>query len=156
MCFPYSSTSRNQAYKQQYKRLQRDTGMKYKNGFFLKRFVPKLWRHLLTATVPGDIQAPFSLLFQRWSILKLSKRLTVGYALPGTPLDIRQKAKVLWQSLSMLTQCSKHVTISHKFRIGVCALRARARVESCVNGTDTWTLCSPHPLIVDCLLVIMA
>ena len=29
VCFPYSGTSRNQAYKQQYQRLQRDTGMKY-------------------------------------------------------------------------------------------------------------------------------
>ena len=36
VCFPYSGTSRNQAYKQQYQRLQRDTGMKYKNGFFFK------------------------------------------------------------------------------------------------------------------------
>ena len=33
---PYSGTSRNQAYKQQYQRLQRDTGMKYKKGFFFK------------------------------------------------------------------------------------------------------------------------
>ena len=36
VCFPYSGTSRNQAYKQQYQRLQRDTGMKCKKGFFLK------------------------------------------------------------------------------------------------------------------------
>ena len=36
VCFPYSGTSRNQAYKQQYQRLQRDTGMKYKMGFFFK------------------------------------------------------------------------------------------------------------------------
>ena len=36
LCFPYSGTSCNQAYKQQYQRLQRDTGMKYKEGFFLK------------------------------------------------------------------------------------------------------------------------
>ena len=36
VCFPYSGTSRNQAYKQQYQRLQRDTGMKYKKGFFFK------------------------------------------------------------------------------------------------------------------------
>ena len=70
-------------------------------------------------TVPGDIQAPLSLLFQRRSILKLFKRLTVGYALPGTLLDIRQRAKVLWQSLSLLNQCSKHVTIPHNFRICV-------------------------------------
>ena len=32
----FSGTSRNQAYKQQYQRLQRDTGMKYKKGFFFK------------------------------------------------------------------------------------------------------------------------
>ena len=36
VCFPYSGTSRNQAYKQQYQRLQRDTGMKYKKEFFFK------------------------------------------------------------------------------------------------------------------------
>ena len=36
VCFPYSGTSRNQAYKQQFQRLQRDTGMKYKMGFFFK------------------------------------------------------------------------------------------------------------------------
>ena len=36
VCFPYSGTSRNQAYKQQYQRLQRDTDMKYKKGFFFK------------------------------------------------------------------------------------------------------------------------
>ena len=36
VCFPYSGTSRNQAYKQQYQRLQRDMGMKYKKGFFFK------------------------------------------------------------------------------------------------------------------------
>ena len=36
VCFPYSGTSRNQTYKQQYQRLQRDTGMKYKKGFFFK------------------------------------------------------------------------------------------------------------------------
>ena len=36
VCFPYSGTSHNQAYKQQYQRFQRDTGMKYKNEFFFK------------------------------------------------------------------------------------------------------------------------
>ena len=36
VCFPYSGTSRNQAYKQQYQRLQSDMGMKYITGFFLK------------------------------------------------------------------------------------------------------------------------
>ena len=91
--------------------------MKY--NFFLKRFVPKLWRHLFTVTVSGNIQASLSLLFQRRSILKLFKRLMVGYALPGTPLDIRQKARVLWQSLSLLSQCSEHVTIPYNFRICV-------------------------------------
>ena len=109
-------------------------------------------RHLLTVTVPGDIQAPLSLLFQRRSILKLFKRLTVVYALPGTPLDIRQKARVLWQSLSLLSQCSEHVTIPQNFRICVRALRTRAHVISRLNSTDIRLSCSPHPLIVDCLL----
>ena len=36
VCFPYSGTSRNHTYKQQYQRLQHDTGMKYKKGFFFK------------------------------------------------------------------------------------------------------------------------
>ena len=152
MCFPYSGTSRNQAYKQQYQRLQRDTGMKYKKGFFLKRFVLNLWHHLLTVTVPGDIQAPLSLLFQRRGILKLFKRLTVGYALPGTPLDIRQKARVLWQSLSLLSQCSEHVTIPHNFRICVRALCACARVVSHVNGMDIYRrrVRPTHLLLIAC------
>ena len=42
VCFPYSGTSRNQAYKQQYQRLQRDTGMKYKKGFFFKTLRSKV------------------------------------------------------------------------------------------------------------------
>ena len=49
VCFPYSGTSRNQAYKQQYQRLQRDTGMKYKGGFFFKTLRSKvmaLFTHL--------------------------------------------------------------------------------------------------------------
>ena len=36
VCVSVCGTSRNQAYKQQYQRLQRDTGMKYKKGFFFK------------------------------------------------------------------------------------------------------------------------
>ena len=36
VCPLIPAASRNQAYKQQYKRLQRDTGMKYKKGFFFK------------------------------------------------------------------------------------------------------------------------
>ena len=47
--FPYSGTLRNQAYKQQYQRLQRDTGMKYKKGFFFKTLrseVMALFTHL--------------------------------------------------------------------------------------------------------------
>ena len=44
--------------------------------------------------VPADIQAPLSLLFRRRSILKLLRRLTMGYALPETPLDINQKTRV--------------------------------------------------------------
>ena len=49
VCFPYSGTSRNQAYKQQYQRLQRDTGMKFKKGFFVKTLrseVMALFTHL--------------------------------------------------------------------------------------------------------------
>ena len=49
--------------------------------------------------VLSDIQAPLSLLFRRRSILKLFRRLTVGYALPGTPLE---KTKDLWL-------CSVHI-----------------------------------------------
>ena len=100
-------------------------------------------------STPGDIQAPLSLLFQRRSILKLFKRLTVGYALPGTPLDIRQKARVLWQSLS---QCSEHVTPAPPRIISVFACMRCAHARACVNGTDIRTSCLPHPLIVDCLL----
>ena len=36
VCPLIPAASRNQAYKQQYQRLQRDTGMKYKKGFFFK------------------------------------------------------------------------------------------------------------------------
>ena len=46
--------------------------------------------------VPGDIQASLILLLRQRSILKLFRRLTVGYALPGTLLDINQKTRVLW------------------------------------------------------------
>ena len=53
--------------------------------------------------VPADIQAPLSLFFRRRSILKLFRRLTMAYVLPGTPLDINQKTRVLWQSLSLLS-----------------------------------------------------
>ena len=41
----------------------------------------------------------------------------MGYALPGTPLDINQKAKVLWQSKPMfrivnaLTLCARQIYI---------------------------------------------
>ena len=65
VCFPYSGTSRNQAYKQQYQRLQRDTGMKYKKGFFLKRFVPKLWRRLLTSSSSGVVSGMLVPFFRR-------------------------------------------------------------------------------------------
>ena len=36
VCPLIPAASRNQAYKQQYQRLQRDTGMKFKKGFFFK------------------------------------------------------------------------------------------------------------------------
>ena len=59
----------------------------------------------------------------------------MGYALPGTPLDIRQKAKVLWQSESSGSQCSEHVIIPHNFCICMHALHAH------VNGTDIRMSC---------------
>ena len=64
--FPYSGTSRNQAYKQQYQRLQRDTGMKYKKDFSLKRFVPKLWRRLLTSSSSGVVSGILVPFFRRY------------------------------------------------------------------------------------------
>ena len=97
-------------------------------------------------SIPGVIQA---LLFQRRDILKLFKRLTVGYALRRPPLDIRQKANVFWQSLSLLSQLmfrTHNVTVMHNFCIYVCA-----RVVSRMNGTNIWMSCLPHPLIF-CLL----
>ena len=65
VCFPYSGTSRNQEYKQQYQRLQRDTGMKYKRDFSLKRFVPKLWRRLLTSSSSGVVSGILVPFFRR-------------------------------------------------------------------------------------------
>ena len=65
VCFPYSGTSRNQAYKQQYQRLQRDTGMKLKRDFSLKRFVPKLWRRLLTSSNSGVVSGILVPFFRR-------------------------------------------------------------------------------------------
>ena len=65
VCFPYSGTSCNQAYKQQYQRLQRDTGMKYKKDFSLKRFVPKLWRRLLTSSSSGVVSGILVPFFRR-------------------------------------------------------------------------------------------
>ena len=53
VCFPYSGTSHNQAYKQQYQRLQRDTGMKYKKGFFFK-------------TLRSEVMASFTHLEYLW------------------------------------------------------------------------------------------
>ena len=65
LCFPYSGTSRNQAYKKQYQRLQRDTDMKYKRDFSLKRFVPKLWRRLLTSSSSGVVSGILVPFFRR-------------------------------------------------------------------------------------------
>ena len=64
VCFPYSGTSRNQAYKQQYQRLQRDTG-NIKRDFSLKRFVPKLWRRLLTSSSSGVVSGILVPFFRR-------------------------------------------------------------------------------------------
>ena len=59
----------------------------------------------------------------------------MGYALPGILLDITNNASVLWQSLSLLSQCSEHVTIPC-----ACAVRMRESdmtdIISRVNGTD--------------------
>ena len=67
-------------------------GDHFKKSFFLNAsFKSDGIINLFTVSVPSDIQAPLSLLFQRRNILKFFKRLTVDYALPGTPLDIRQK-----------------------------------------------------------------
>ena len=84
VCFPYPGTSRNQTYKQQYQRLQCDTGMKYKKEYFLKTIRSEVIASFAYRDSPLLHSAPLSLLFQLRSILKLFKRLTVGYALPGT------------------------------------------------------------------------
>ena len=61
VCFPYSGTSRNQAYKQQYQRLQRDTGMKYKKGFFFKTLRSKVMASFTSSSsgVVSGILVPF-------------------------------------------------------------------------------------------------
>ena len=126
VCFPYSGTSRNQAYKQQYQRLQHNTGMKYKKEFFLKMLHSEVMALFAYRDSPRRHLSALELAFSMTENSKLFKRLTVGYALPGTPLNIRQKARVLWQSLSLLSQCSKHVTIPHNFRICVRVRNARS------------------------------
>ena len=89
----------------------------------------------------------------------VSGRAWFGNDCPGLPdsiserLAAMQKARVLWQSLSLLSQYSEHVTIPQNFRICVRA-SAGAGVASRVNGTDIRTSCSAHPLIVDCLLTL--
>ena len=64
MCFPYSGTSRNQAYKQQYQRLQRDTGMKYKKGFFFKTLRSEVMASFthLEYIAPASFQDPSAVL----------------------------------------------------------------------------------------------
>ena len=67
------------------------------------------------------------------------KSLMVGNMLPGTPLNIRQKARVLWQSLNLLSQLmfrTHDVTILRNFHICV-----HARVVSRMNSTDIRTSC---------------
>ena len=88
--FPYSGTSRNQAHKQQYQQLQRDTGMKYKKGFFLKTLRSEVMASFAYRDSPRRHSSALELAFSTTGILKLFKRLMVGYALPGTPLDIMQ------------------------------------------------------------------
>ena len=65
VCFPYSGTSRNQAYKQQYQRLQRDTGMKYKKGFFFKTLRSEVWRRLLPSSSSGVVSGMLVPFFRR-------------------------------------------------------------------------------------------
>ena len=62
VCFPYSGTSRNQAYKQQYQRLQRDTGMKYKKGFFFKTLRSEV---MLTSSYSGVVSGILVPFFRR-------------------------------------------------------------------------------------------
>ena len=76
-------------------------GNHFEKGVFSKNASFKSYGHLLTVSVPGNIQVPLSLLFQGRNTLKLFTRLTVGYMLPGTLLDIKQEARVLRQSLSI-------------------------------------------------------
>ena len=143
VCFPYSGTSRNRVYKQQYQRLQRDMGMKYKMGFFLKTLCSEVMasfayresrrRHSST------LELAFSLTEYSKVVLKANGGLRTSW---NTSLDIRQKARVLWQSLSLLSQCSEHLTIPHNFHI--CSARTCARgIPRELNGyTDV--VFAPH------------
>ena len=148
VCVSYSGTSHNQAYKQQYQRLQRDTGMKYKKGFFLKTLRSEVMASFAYRDSPRRHSSALELAFSTTEYFNVVKKANGGLRATWNTAHIRQKARVLWQSLSLLSQCSEHVTIPHNFRICVHALCARARMVSRVNGMDIRTSCSPHPLIV--------
>ena len=90
VCFPYSG---NQAYKQQYQRLQRDTGMKYKKGFFFNASFRSYGVVYSPRVAPASFQGSYIVPFFRRNYIRHERRRT----------DIRKS-------------------------------------------------CSPHPLIVDCLL----
>ena len=55
-CARVTSTSRNQAHKQQYQRLQRDTGMKYKKGFFFKTLRSEVMASFTHRVAPASFQ----------------------------------------------------------------------------------------------------
>ena len=104
----------------------------FKKEFSLKMRRLKVMASFAYHECPRRHSSALELFFQRRSILKLFKRLTLGYMVPGTSLNITQKARVLWQILSLLSQ-----------------LMFRTRDVTILHILD---MCSPHPLIVDCLL----
>ena len=82
-------------------------------GFLVKTLRSEVMASFAYHDSPRRHSSALELAFSTTEYSKVVKRLTVGYALPGTLLDIRQKARVLWQSLSLLSQCSEHVTIPY-------------------------------------------
>ena len=109
--------------------------------------------HTRTRGIPREWHGYTDVVFTPPTYCRLLASSTHFIIMPGLNacgLQSKLLITLLWQSLSLLSQCSEHVTIPHNFRICVCA--THARVVSHVNDTDILTSCSPHPLIVDCLL----